>query len=374
MSGIYKAMKVPFVNYPEQYKRYRNELNWAFEKVMRKGDFILREDVEEFENNMCDYLSVNHCIGVNSGTDALLFSLLASGIGKGDEVITVAHTFLATVGAIVNCGAKPVLIDIGQDYNMDTTLIEPAITERTKAIIPVHLNGRMCDMRNIMGIASNYNLVVIEDACQSLGAMYNGKHAGSYGIGCWSFYPAKMLGCPGDGGMVSTNKLSIANKVRWLRDNGRLKGESKVMGYGFNSRLDNLQAALLNTKLLHLCDWINKRREIAWQYERDLVEIDHRIKLPPIVFEAPYYWDVYQNYVIRVIERDDLRKHLTKCGIETLVSWPIPLHKQPKLGLKFNLPVTDQISREVISLPMYPELEAEQVEYVCDCIKEFYNG
>ncbi|MBE9506024.1 MAG: aminotransferase class I/II-fold pyridoxal phosphate-dependent enzyme, partial [Chloroflexi bacterium] len=192
------SYKVRFVNYPEQYRRIEGELDEAVKRVLRGGDFILRRDVDEFEAGMAAYLGVKHAIGLNSGTDALYFSLLAAGVAPGDEVITVAHTFLATVGAVVNCGATPVLVDVGKDYNMDTDLAAAAVTTRTKAIIPVHLNGRMCDMGAVMALAERHGLVVIEDAAQSLGARFRGKLAGSFGLmACYSFYPAKILGTAG---------------------------------------------------------------------------------------------------------------------------------------------------------------------------------
>ena len=231
------AYKVPFVDYPKQYHSIEKEIDAAIKEVLSKGDFILREQLRRFEDNLASFLGMDYAVGLNSGTDALYLSLLAAGIGHGDEVITVAHTFLATVGAIVNCGAKPVLIDVRQDFNMDVDKVEEAITSQTKAIIPVHLNGRLCDMKKLMKIADKHNLIVIEDAAQALGATFDGKKAGSFGLtGCFSFYPAKVLGAAGDGGLVATNDKEVAEKIRALRDNGRVMGKDEVVGYGFNSR------------------------------------------------------------------------------------------------------------------------------------------
>lgn len=364
--------KVPFVDYPKQYHNIQQDIDDAYSKVMEGGDFILREDLEQFEMNMSHYLGVQHCIGLNSGTDALYFALLASGIKEGDEVITVAHTFSATIGAIVHCNAKPILVDIADDYNIDVYQIEQAITERTNAIIPVHLNGRVSRMGKIMELAGKYNLAVIEDACQSLGATYCGIKSGTIGdIGCFSFYPAKILGCYGDGGMLVTRNDKVAEIVRWLRDNGREKGNKEVRGFGYNSRLDNLQAAFLDAKLQYLDNWIEKRRIIAVKYSNQLAHVGDLIK-PHSPISGSDFYDVFQNYVIRTKHRNKLVEFLKQNEIETLISWEIPTHKQPALKLDCNLPITEQFSKEVVSLPMYPELDDWQIEYVIDKIKEFY--
>jgi dTDP-4-amino-4,6-dideoxygalactose transaminase len=366
--------KVPFVNYPQQYRDMKKELDAAFEEIMSRGDFILREHVRQFESNIASFLGVKYAVGLNSGTDALYLSLLAAGIGPGDEVITVAHTFLATVGAIVNCGGKPVLVDVGHDYNMNIEQVEPVITPKTKAIIPVHLNGRACDMKKLIKIAAKHKLMVIEDAAQALGARFDGKMTGSFGLtACYSFYPAKVLGTAGDGGMLTTNDEEIARKVRALRDNGRIAGQDEVLGYGFNSRLDNLHAALLNTKLKYLPRWIEKRRELAALYHQGLSGLA-QIKLPPPPETGGEYFDIFQNYAICSSQRDKLVAHLKESGVETLISWPIPMHRQKALGLShFRLPETERISNEVLSLPMYPELSHDQVAYVVESIRRFYR-
>ena len=365
--------KVPFVDYPAQYRSMESELDAAIKEILSGGDFILREQLRRFENNIASFLGVKYAIGLNSGTDALHLSLLAAGAGPGDEVITVAHTFLATVGAIVNCGAKPVLMDVGEDYNMNVDQVENVISPQTRAIIPVHLNGRLCDMGKLMGIAHKHNLLVIEDAAQALGASFEGKKAGSFGLtSCFSFYPAKMLGTAGDGGLVATNDEAIAARIRALRDNGRVMGQDEVVCYGFNSRLDNLHAAILDVKLNYLPQWIGRRREIAALYNSGLVDLP-QVKLPPPPQNEGKFLDVYQNYVIRSPQRDRLAAHLRECGVEILISWPIPMHHQKALGLgHFSLSETEKISREVISLPLYPELSDDKVEYVIESIHSFY--
>ncbi len=370
--------KVPFVNYPLEYHKIEKEIDAAIKDVLNRGDLILRQDVEDFENNLSSFLGVKYAVGVNSGTDALVLSLRAAGIGIGDEVITVSHTFVASIASIVHIGAKPVLVEVREDFNMDVDKIEEAITEKTRAILPVHLNGRICEMAKIMEIAQKHNLIVIEDAAQSLGAEFNGKKAGSFGIsGCFSFYPAKLLGSLGDGGAVVTNDAEVAEKIRLLRNHGQRKNSTtdkiEIICYGFTSRLHNLQAAILNVKFKHLPEWIKRRREIAEIYNKGLSNIAE-VKLPPAPNSDERYFDVYQNYVLKAQKRDELFNFLKEKGVETLIKDPIANHHQPNLGLShFQLPYTEQLAKEVISLPMYPELIQEQIEYVINSIREFYK-
>jgi dTDP-4-amino-4,6-dideoxygalactose transaminase len=366
--------KVPFVNYPEHYRRIWDEVMEAITEALSKGDLILRDQLRQFEENIASFVGVKHAVGVNSGTDALFLSLKAAGVGQGDEVITVAHTFVATVSVIVQCGATQVLVDIGEDMNMDVNQVKKAITPRTKAIIPVYLNGRMCKMDELMGIANEHNLLVIEDAAQALGAKFDGKKAGSSGLsGCFSFYPAKMLGAAGDGGVVVTNDEEIAEKIRLLRDHGYQRTTGEMLCYGYNSRLDNLQAAILDVKLKYLPEWIERRRELANKYYEGLSDLQE-LKLPPPPHSNDLFFDVYQNYVIRAKERDRLVEHLSDSGIEILVSWPKPMHHHEALGLgHFHLPKTEHISNGVLSLPMYPELGDEQVKFVIDSVRRFYE-
>lgn len=365
-------MKISFVNYRVQYQQLKKEINKAIQKVLSRGDLILRKDVDDFEKKLADFVGTKYAVGLNSGTDALFFSLLAAGIGKGDEVITVSHTFVASIATIVQAGAKPILIDVGDDFLMDTGKIEKAITKRTKAIMPVYLNGRMCDMEKIMKIAKEYDLSIIEDAAQSLGASFRGKKAGSFGAtGCFSFYPAKILGSSGDAGALTTNSSKIAEKARLLRDHGQ-KTKTDIMCFGWNSRLDNLQAAILNVKFKYLNKWIKRRREIARIYNDGLC---HTIglKLPPPPGSDPRFFDVFQNYVLRAQKRDKLFEFLKEKGVETLIKDPIPNHWHKGLSLfHFKLPYTEQLAKEVISLPLYPELTDEQAYHVIECVKKFY--
>ena len=366
--------KVPFVNYPEHYRIIWDEVMEAVKGALSNGDLILRDQLRQFEENIASFVGVKYAVGVNSGTDALFLSLKAAGVGQEGEVITVAHTFVATVAVIVYCGAKPILVDIGEDMNMDVNQVEKAITPKTKAIIPVHLNGRMCDMEKLMEIGNKHDLLIIEDAAQALGATFDGKKAGSFGLtGCFSFYPAKMLGAAGDGGVAVTNDEEIAEKIRLLRDHGYQRSTGDVLYYGYNSRLDNVQAAILDVKLKHLPDWIERRREIACLYHQSLSGLQE-LKLPPPPFSNDRFFDVYQNYVIRAKERDRLVAHLEESNIEILVSWHKPMHHHDALGLKhFHLPRTEQISKEVLSLPVYPELRDEQVESVRGTVHNFYE-
>jgi dTDP-4-amino-4,6-dideoxygalactose transaminase len=323
---------------------------------------------------------VKYGISTDSCTGALFIALKALGIGRGDEVITVGHTYIATIDVIIHCGAKPVLVDVGQDYNIDCELIGKALTSRTKAIIPVHLNGRMCQMDKIMAIAKRYGLLVVEDAAQALGASFQGGKAGSIGdVGCFSFYPAKMLGSYGEGGMAITNNKNLADRMYWLRDHGELPsylrtdGERKIKGWGYNTIMDNLQAAVLNVKFKYFEKSIKRRKEIAKIYScANMQKLKNKgiIQLP-----CSDQGDVFQNFVILSGKRDELQKYLEKKGIETLVSWRIPNHKQESLRelFKFKLPKTEEISAQALSLPMYPELTDEQVKYVVDSIVQFYG-
>lgn len=367
------AYKVPFVNYPLRYHNIKKEIDTAITDVLEGGDFILRRQLLAFEKNVASFVGTDYAVGVNSGTDALHLSLLAAGIGPGDEVITVAHTFVASVAVIIHCGATPVLVDVGKDFNMDMSRVEDVITSRTRAIMPVHLNGRLCDMEKLMKLAGKHNLLVVEDAAQALGAEFDGKRAGSFGLsGCFSFYPAKVLGGMGDGGMVTTSDKKLVEKIKLYRDHGQNRETEEILFYGFNSRLDNLQAAILDVKLRHLPQWIERRRELASLYEKGLSGLP-QIKTPPAPKKGRYY-DIYTNYVLRAEKRDKLVSYLRECGIEIFVSWPKPMHKHQGLGLGlFRLPETEKISGEVLSLPLNTEVSNEQVEFVVDCIRKFYK-
>lgn len=364
--------KVPFVDPIKHYHRLKKQLFKTIDAALSRGDLVLRGQLKSFEKNLAKLVGTKYAVGVNSGYDALHMSIEAAGIGPGDEVITVAHTFMATISAICNHGAKPVLIDIGQDFNMNMDLVESAISARTKAIIPVHLNGRVCDMKRLMTIAKKHNLIVIEDAAQALSAKFRNKTAGSFGLaGCFSFYPFKMLGAYGDAGAVTTNNPQIAHKITLLRYNGEDRQTRKFYYHGYTALLDNLQAAILDLKLKYFPDWVQRRRQIAQHYHQGLSELP-ALTLPH--FTDKKYFDVYQNYVIRVQNRDQLVKYLDKNGVETLISWRTPMYKQPSMQPnKIHLPETEKICCQVISLPMNTEITLTQVKYVTKTIRQFYQ-
>lgn len=363
--------KVRFVNPQKQYQEHREEYLNTIDDVLSRGDLILRKDVEEFENAIASMVGTQYAIGLNSGTDTMFFVLKALGIGPSDEVITVSHTFIASIAVIVQCGATPVLVDVKQDFLMDTDKIEEAITEKTKAILPVHLNGRVCNMDRIMEIAQKHNLVVIEDAAQALGAKFKGKMAGSFGIaGSFSLYPFKVLGCFGDGGVLTTNDEALAEKARLMRDHGQ-KTKTEVVLFGWNSRLDNMHAAVLNVKLKYFPSWIERRRQIAKMYNEGLAGIS-QITTPPKQDED--HFDTYQNYVLQAEKRNELVEHLKENGVETLIKDPIANHKHPGLKLDhYSLPVTEQLAHEVVSLPLYPELAGEEAQYIVEQVRKFYS-
>ena len=366
--------KVPFVDFPSHYRAMEKEYHQTIHRVLSKGNLLLREELEEFERTFASFIGVKYGIGVNSGFDSLHLSLRALGFKPEDEVVTVSHTCIATVSAVVNAGATPVFVDIREDFNMDPDKLEEAITPRTKAIVPVHLNGRSCDMERIMSIAKEHNLSVVEDAAQAIGAKFNGKMVGSFGLtGCFSFYPFKMLGALGDGGMVVTNDEELARKISALRDYGwERRGKARDVRYfGFNARLDNLQAAVLSMKFAYLPRWIERRQEIAKRYTEGLSDLSE-LKLPN--FPDERYFDVYMNYVIRLARRDDLVSYLEKNGIEVLISLSKSVHHYKTLGFgDLHLPETDKASKELICLPTRPELSDQQVDYVIKCIRDFHR-
>lgn len=362
--------RVPFVDYRNQYLGLKERLDAAIQRTLGDGNLILREDVSTFERDLAALVGAREAIGLNSGTDALIFALRAAGIGPGDEVVTVAHTFLASIAAIVHVGATPVLVDVGDDYLMDMEAAAAAVTPRTRAILPVHLNGRVCEMDRCLEVARQHDLVVVEDAAQALGATFDGLTVGTFGVAsCFSFYPAKLLGAAGDAGAVCTSDREIARTVRLLRDHGRLTKERHVL-YGFTSRLDNLQAAILNVKMPCVPAWIERRRSLAAIYDAALDDVP-QVRTPPK--PDARHGDVYQNYVIRADRRDQLAAYLREQGVETLISNPVPVHHHPELGLSgFDLPLTTRLAAEVISLPLVPELEEQQVRYTADRIRAFY--
>jgi len=359
---------IPFVDLPAQYRALKPEIDAAVAKVFENAQFILGPAVAAFERDFAAFCGASEGIGVNSGTSALHLSLLAAGVGPGDEVITVPFTFVATVAAIEYAGAKPVLVDVEPEFlTMDPGKLEAAITPRTKAIIPVHLFGQPADMDPIMAIAKKHGLVVIEDACQAHGSEYRGKRCGSIGqLGCFSFYPGKNLGAYGEGGAVVTNDPVLAKKIRLLRAWGEdVRYEHKYRG--FNYRMDGVQGAILGVKLRHLEAWTEARRRNAAEYGRRLAETSAAVPL-----ERRDVRHVYHLYVVRLQQRDAWRERLTEAGVQTGVHYPIPVHLQPAyrdLGYAAgDFPVCEEASREVLSLPMFPELKDAQIAEVAHAL------
>jgi dTDP-4-amino-4,6-dideoxygalactose transaminase len=364
---------VKYVDLEKNYNNYKKEIGIAIKDVLSRGAFILRDDVIKFEQGIAKYLNVRYAIGVNSGTDALFLSYKAAGISEGDEVITVGHTFVATVAAIHHCGATPILVDIKDDYNIDEDKIRKFITKKTKAIVPVHLNGRSCNMDKISAIAKEYGLIIIEDACQAIGAKFKGKHAGTFGMfGCFSLHPMKSLNCAGDGGYIVTDDEPKYNRLLALRNHGQSGDKTDIFEFGYSSRLDNLQAAIANIKLNDLDSNNNTRRKMASKYNEGLCNLP--VVLPRKPENTTDYHDVYNSYVIRVKQRDDLYKFLRDNGIEVFVHVYKPLSKYKSLKLVgFDLPINESICKEILSLPIYPELSYEKIDFVISKITEFYK-
>lgn len=365
---------VPFVDLSAQYHDIEAEVNAAIQDVIRRTDFILGRDVARFEEEFAAYCEVRHAIGVDSGTSALELALRAYDIGPGDEVITVANTFIATALAIAYAGATPVLVDVDPDtYTMDPARIIDAITPRTRAIMPVHLYGHPVDMDPILTIARQYNLIVIEDACQAHGARYKGRRVGGLGhAAAFSFYPGKNLGAYGDGGMVVTNDDAIADSIRMLRNYGQREKYHHLM-VGFNRRLDTIQAAILRVKLRYLDEWNARRRMHAAAYNRLLAETP--IATPVV---ADYAEPVWHLYVVRAPQRDALHEHLSAQGVSVGMHYPVPVHLQPAfahLGYqRGDFPITERLADEILSLPMYAELTDDQLVRVADALNAIAIG
>lgn len=366
-------MRVSFVDLTTQYAALSGEIQAAITAVMARGDFILGQDVDLLEQEFAAYCGARYAIGVDSGTSALELALRAYDIGPGDEVITAANTFVATAIAIICTGATPVLVDVDPaSYNLDANGCAAALTSRTKAIIPVHLYGHPADMDPILNLAQERGIIVIEDACQAHGARYKGQRAGSLGqAAAFSFYPAKNLGAYGDAGIVATDDAQVANRVRMLRNYGQQKKYHHTE-LGFNRRLDTVQAAILRVKLRHLDTWNEGRRRLARRYTERLAGLP--LALPQ---EAAYAEPVYHLYVIRTQRRDELQAYLHGQGVATGIHYPIPIHQQlayAHLGYPAgSFPVTEQQAPQLLSLPMYPELGDDAVDYVTETIAEFYG-
>lgn len=365
---------IPFVDLQAQYSVIKDEVDAAVAGVMASSQFALGESVAAFEADFASYCGVEHAIAVNSGTSALHLALLAAGVGPGDDVITVTHTFVATVAAILYTGARPVYVDIDPvTFNMDPAALEAAITDRTKAILPVHLYGQPADMDPILKIAGDAGLKVIEDAAQAHGAEYKGKRAGSLGdLGCFSFYPGKNLGAYGEGGAVTTNDADYAQVIRMLRDWGQ-DGKYNHVRLGFNARMDGIQGAVLGVKLRHIEAWTEARRAHAARYDEILSDIG--IATPTAMGWARH---VYHVYAIRVTDRARLQAALGERGVQTGIHYPTPVHLQPGYAdpryAAGDFPHSESAAAEVLSLPMFPELTRDQVDAVASALREALNG
>jgi len=361
-------LKIPFGNLKLNYQVMKHEIDQSLNSVLNSGWFVLGRQVEDFEKEFAAYCGLPYGAGVNSGTDALYLALLVSGVGKGDEVITVPNTAVPTICAIRMAGAKPVFCDVKEEtLLMNPDLIRELITGKTKAVIPVHLYGQMCEMDTIMEVAREYNIKVVEDACQAHGAEWKGLKSGNYGdAACYSFYPSKNLGAYGDGGMIVTKNKVFSEKIRMLRNYGQKERYNNVVE-GINSRLDEIQAAVLRAKLPHLDEWNRRRRDIAALYRRS--NNNPNVKHPVEKMEAKH---VFHLYVIQIKNRESLQRYLSSNGIETSIHYPLPVYKQQAYSQldvsNTHCPVAEKAVTQILSIPIYPELTDEEITYIIDCL------
>ncbi|MEW9500801.1 DegT/DnrJ/EryC1/StrS family aminotransferase [Jeotgalibacillus marinus] len=369
-------MKIPMLDLSEQYSILKDEVLSKLDEVMSSSQFILGSHVKQVENDIAEMSKTKNGIGVGNGSDAIHIALQAAGVCEGDEVITTSFTFFATAGAIARANAKPVFVDIDPvTFNIDPSKIEAAITEKTKAIIPVHLYGQMADMDPIMEIAKKHNLHVIEDAAQAIGSEYKGMQVGEMSSAAtYSFFPTKNLGAYGDGGMIVSNDDDLSEQARIIRVHGsKPKYHHHILGY--NSRLDEMQAAIVSVKIPHLSSWSENRRKHAAYYTEKINNAVAENIVTPVEVENRYH--VFHQYTLRVEKRDELQAYLKEQGIATMIYYPVPLHTQPvfkELGYKEgDLPETEKAAIEALSLPMFPELKKEQQDYVIEKIVDFYS-
>lgn len=368
-------MKIPFFNYPGLYEEYKPEFQAAIDDVLSRGAYIMQKDLTEFEERVGAFLGMKHVLGVADGTVALTLALKLAGIKAGDEVILPSHTFIATAASVHHIGATPVLCDCGPDHMIDLASAESLVTERTRAIMPVQLNGRTCDMDAVAAFAAKHSLKIVEDSCQALGARYKGRPAGSFGVaGSFSFYPAKVLGCFGDGGALVLDDDDLAARAIMYRDHGRNPETGKVEIFGSNARLDNLQAAIMLVKFQRYQQALDHRRALAALYQERLHDVSE-ILLPPAPDNDPDRYDIYQNYEVEVGRREDLRAHLAAAGVGTIIQWGgHMIHQFEKLGLAHNAPYAEKMSKRYLLLPMHHLLSEDEVNYTCDTIRAFYGA
>jgi dTDP-4-amino-4,6-dideoxygalactose transaminase len=374
MASALAQTNIPFFNYRGAFSSREEEFIEIIRDVLRRGAFIQQRDLAEFEDALARYLGVAHALGVGNATDGLVFCFRAAGIGPGDEVIFPSHTMVASPASVAHVGATPVPVDIGPDHLIDPRAIEASITDRTRAIMPVQLNGRTCDMKAIERIARDNNLIIIEDAAQALGSKFDGRFAGTFGVAAaFSFYPAKILGCFGDGGAVVTNDSGIARKITLLRDHGRNESGDVEM-WGFNSRLDNMQAAILHAQFRDYDEIISRRRSIAALYDSLLSDLTELVLPPPPDADTTHF-DVYQNYEIEADRRDELRNYLSERGIGTILQWGgTPVHRFQGLGFNVSLPATERFFERCLMLPMNMMVTDDEVRYIAATIRAFYRG
>lgn len=366
-------MKIEVIDLKKRFEDEKLELLSRIKKVLKKGNLVLTEELKSFENSICKFTGSKFCLGLNSGTDALMMSLWALGIKKGDEVITSPISFIASISSIIHVGAKPVLVDVNDDLNLNTDLIEKAITKKTKAIMPVHLTGRMCSMDKIKLISKKYSIPVIEDCAQSILSKYKTKMSGSWGdVGCFSAHPLKNLNAMGDGGYLTTNNKKIYEKIKSLRTHGMNESRNNVKNFGFVSRMDNLQAAILNFRINNLKRIIKIRRNNVKLYLENLNM--NKVYFP---YEKKDEFNTYHTFVIQVDKRDQLRKYLREKGIDTAIHYPIPIHLQKASRyLKYSkgdFPVTEMQSKRILTLPINQFLKKKEIIYISNMVNNFFS-
>ena len=367
------SKKVPFFEYPRLWTDHREEYIKIFDRVASAGGFILQKDLSEFETKLANFTGANYSVGVGNATDAMEIFLEAIGLNQGDEIIISSHTMLATASAIKFAGGVPIPVDIGDDNLICPKSVENAITNKTVGIMPTQLNGRVCDMDQIINIAEKNSLFIVEDAAQALGARYKGQHAGTFGLAsCISFFPAKVLGCFGDAGGILVNDKNLYHQIYQLHDHGR-DVDGEVKSWGRNSRLDNIQAAVLSHKLKTYHKVIDRRRAVAQMYQDQLGDLEE-LQLPPSPSDNSDHYDVYQNYEMTADNRDKLKQYLNEKNIGTLVQWSGKgVHQFRKLGFYESLPNTDKFFEKCIMLPMNIFISNEDVEYICETVNHFYK-
>ena len=373
MTSVDVKREIPFFNYRGAFGSLGEPLFDVIKDVIGRGAFIMQKDLVEFEQAVAQFLGVKHAFGVGNATDGLILCLRAAGLKPGEEVIVPAHTMVASPASVHFAGGVPVPVDIGADHMLDASKIEAAITPRTRFIMPVQVNGRTCDMDAITAIANKHGLGIVEDAAQALGSKFKGKHAGTFGVASsFSLYPAKVLGCLGDGGLVVTDDDAVADKLHILRDHGRDR-DGEVAGWGMNSRLDNIQAAILHLQFRDYDHIMNHRRALASEYQQFLGDLTTRV-LPAAPGTDPRHFDIFQNSEIEADRRDDLKVYLKEQGIGTLIQWGgKAIHQFPALGFNVSLPVTERFFERCIMLPMNMMVTLEDVAYISAAVRRFYE-